>query len=460
MSDFELFDQHPIPTWIYSTRTLRFLAVNEAAIQSYGYSREQFSEMTIEQIRPREDVARLRYRLEYGPMESEPLWRHLKSDGTCIEVNVDSRPIVFRGEPARIVAIRNVSPQVSDLQRLNLALSAGKFAVWEYDLIHGTLTWDPTRSGVYGIDRSLFPTTQEEFLKLVEPDFRESLDDAFKRCVGEGAPYDCEFKLNMPGIGVRWRHAIGKRINDPAGNPIKIIGIGIDITDKKKLEEQVHRSQKLEAVGRLASGIAHDFNNILTVISGYSHLLSHGDESTFVADAANEICIASDRAARLVKQLLDFSRTVPEDPKPVELSQMVRESLGLIRRLMPESIVIDLKVTEESLQVSADPGQVEQLIMNLCLNARDAMSDGGQLTITIAAEGSFAKIVIEDTGTGITADVQHRMFEPFFTTKEVGAGSGLGLSIVHSIVNQLRGSIDVQSIAGQGSIFSIYLPLT
>ncbi len=254
------------------------------------------------------------------------------------------------------MAARNITGHCDTVEKFNLALSAGNLAIWEYTLADGLLQWDPGHSGAYGIDRTLFPKDKQQFLEMVDPEFRESMEAAFNRCIIEGAPYDCEFRLTMPGIGTRWRHAIGKRVDDHAGNPIKIIGIGKDITEKKNLEEQVHRSQRLEAVGRLASGIAHDFNNILTVISGYSYLIKSEALPDHLLDAASEIGTATDRAARLVKQLLEFSRTVPVAPEPIEINSLVSKTLTLIRRLLPENIVLRVQQSSEPIVVRADQG--------------------------------------------------------------------------------------------------------
>ncbi len=455
----DFFNLHPTPTWIYSVRSLRILAVNDAAVRSYGYTRYEFLTMTIEQIRPAEDVPKLRNHLEHLRCADHlpSIWRHRRKNGACIDVEIESSSVQFNGEPARLVAARDITEQISNIQRLNLAMSGAQVGVWEYRPSDHSVSWDPTHSGVYGIDRSLFPKSQSEFLEMVEPQYRSTLEDAMWRCVELGELYDCEFQLNIPGKGLRWRHAIGKRIGDAAG--IKVVGIGIDVTERKKLEEQIHRSQKLEAVGRLAGGIAHDFNNVLTVIGGYAHLMKDHSDSEFISSSAGEVSKAAERAARLVRQLLDFSRKEPLDPRPIDIAPVVSETMDLIRRLLPESLVLVYMAIDRSIRVSADPGQIEQLVMNLCLNARDAMDGDGMLKVQVSSAEKRARIIVSDTGPGITPEVQKRMFEPFFSTKEVGVGTGLGLSIVHSIVNQLRGSIDVQTSPEIGSTFVITLPV-
>lgn len=431
-------------------------------LKAYGYTREQLLGMTIDQIRPTEDLDRFRRFInsDHRFNTATSTWRHLRNDGTLMDVEIESTSVVFRGEQARLVAARNVTGFCDTVEKYNLALSAGNFAIWEYIIADGTLHWDPGHSGVYGIDRSFFPVDKQQFLSMVAPEFRESMEEAFCKCVNDGAPYDCEFRIAMPVLGMRWRHAVGKRVQDQAGTPVKIIGIGIDITARKNLEEQLHRSQKLEAVGRLASGIAHDFNNILTVISGYSYLLKSEKLPDYLVDSASEIGTATDRAARLVKQLLEFSRTVPVAPELMEINDVISKTLVLIRRLLPETIRVSLDQSVTPIVLRADPGQIEQLVMNICLNARDAMGDGGVLTVCVSNEANtFVCISFEDTGSGITPEVQERIFEPFFTTKEVGSGSGLGLSIVHGIVKQLNGSVEVESLPGLGSKFVIKLPL-
>ena len=242
----------------------------------------------------------------------------------------------------------------------------------------------------------------------------------------------------------------------------------------KRLEEELRQAQKMEAVGRLAGGIAHDFNNLLTVITGYSDLLLLSDDLPASGrDMLQQIKKAGDRAAALTRQLLAFSRRQMLVPEVIDLNSLVTSLSQMLRRVIGEDIELILDLDPKLAAVSADPGQVQQVIMNLVVNARDAMPRGGRLTIQTAnvawgddlqqrhaavKPGPFALLSVTDTGIGISPEVKEHLFEPFFTTKGVGKGTGLGLSTVYGIVKQSNGLIEVVSEPDQGACFRVYLP--
>jgi PAS domain S-box-containing protein len=253
-----------------------------------------------------------------------------------------------------------------------------------------------------------------------------------------------------------------------------LISSGIrDITERVALEERLRQSQKMEAVGRLAGGVAHDFNNLLTVILGYAQILSDGLPAGRLADSTTQIKSAADRAAGITRQLLAFSRKQVLSPRIINLNDIVLNLDSLLRRLIGEDIEVLTMPSNDLGSVRADPGQIEQVIMNLALNSRDAMPHGGKLTLETAnvqlderyasehqpiSPGTYVMLAVSDTGVGMTPEVQARVFEPFFTTKEVGKGTGLGLSTVYGIVKQSGGFIWVYSEPNRGTTFKIYLP--
>ncbi len=247
-----------------------------------------------------------------------------------------------------------------------------------------------------------------------------------------------------------------------------------DITERRRLEEQFHQAQKMDAVGRLAGGVAHDFNNLLTAITGYSQLLlATLPENDPSRQDIEEIKKAGDRAAALVGQLLAFSRRQVKQAKVVDLNSIVRDLEAMMRRLISEDVQLTTHLAENLGAVLADPGQLEQVVVNLVVNARDAMPKGGRLTLSTAnveldaatarrrykaVPGPYVVVSITDNGTGMTPETLSHLFEPFFTTKERGKGTGLGLSTVYGIVTQYGGHIDVESAVGRGSTFRVYLP--
>jgi PAS domain S-box-containing protein len=252
-------------------------------------------------------------------------------------------------------------------------------------------------------------------------------------------------------------------------------GVGIDLTEQFRLEEQLRQAQKMQAVGQLAGGVAHDFNNVLTAINGYSDLLlQRMTRSDAHYEMVAAIRSAGGRAARLVKQLLLFSRKAVANPQRLDLRDLLSQTLGMLRRLIDEDIGIACVFAPDLEAIEADPGQIEQVVMNLCLNARDAMPAGGTITVSVqnlrfdeddcavnagSRPGEFVRLSVVDTGCGMTPEVRAHLFEPFFTTKPAGAGTGLGLATVYGIVQQAGGFIQVASEAGKGTAVHVCLPL-
>jgi two-component system cell cycle sensor histidine kinase/response regulator CckA len=352
-----LFENNPQPMWVYDRETLAFLTVNDTAVRSYGYRRDEFLGMTVNDLRPKGDVpslpeaatAQKTELIQAGP------WRHRTKDGQIIHVEIAEHPIVFGERSA---------------------------------------------------------------------------------CLAQAT----------------------------------------DVTERTRLEEQLRQAQRLESVGRLAGGVAHDFNNLLTVINGYAEmLLNDASVGESAREALGQIRQAGERAAGLTGQLLAFSRRQVLQPVVLNINTVVNDTETLLRRLIGEDIVLVTSLSADLGLVRADAGQMQQIIMNLAVNSRDAMPNGGNLHIETSnvtldedyrsehhgvRRGPHVMLAVSDTGLGMSPEIRARIFEPFFTTKEIGKGTGLGLATVYGMVKQGGGWIWVYSEPGRGTTFKIYLPRT
>ena len=258
---------------------------------------------------------------------------------------------------------------------------------------------------------------------------------------------------------LRWVEHRGRTLRDSAGNAVRMAGTSMDTTRRHELEEQLLHSQRMEATGHLAGGIAHDFNNLLTVIMSYSELGRFALEPSHPSyESLEQINVAAQRAAALTRQLLIFARREVVDPKVVDLNQLVESVAKLLHRVVGEDVILSIELFPSSTPVMIDPVQCEQLLMNLAVNARDAMPSGGSLNIRTTMVASTVRLSVRDTGLGMPEAVQARAFEPFFTTKDAGKGTGLGLSTCLAIVRNAGGSIEIESELGQGTTFHVSLP--
>ena len=392
----------------------------------------------------------------------------VRRDGRSVPVYSVSAPISGYGRPATLVVLSDLTERERATELLQSVLGSVDDTIVTIDEL--------------GIVRSVNPAAVEQFgyaeneivgqnVNLLMPvPYREEHDGYLANYLRTGV-------AKLIGIG---REVEGRR-RDGTLFPAELTvtefrfngerhftGVLRDITERKRLESQFLQAQKMDAVGQLAGGVAHDFNNLLTVINGYCELLLASELPA--GDRRREmvaiILDAGEQAARLTQQLLAFSRKAIIEPKVLDLNELVSESARLIRRLIGEDIILAVISASTPVWVKADPSQLEQVIMNLVVNARDAMSTGGRVTIetTTAAlkKGDltrFARLSVSDTGHGMTDEVKAKIFEPFFTTKDVGKGTGLGLAVVHGVVTQCGGQITVESALGVGTTFHLLLPL-
>ncbi|MCE7979882.1 MAG: response regulator [Caldilinea sp. CFX5] len=358
----------------------------------------------------------------------------------------------------------------------HLAVEGAGIGLWDWDLQHDTLQVDERWAAIRGYQLPEITPARDFWLKLIHPDDLPEVNAKLQQYLdGEIDFYQTEYRTQTKDGQWKWILSRGKVVQwDDAGHPVRFLGTQLDITDYKHLEQQLRHAQKMEAIGRLAGGIAHDFNNVLTVIISYSELvLKRNDLEARTRLRVEEIKKAGERAALLTQQLLTFSRKQVMTTVVLDLNLVVTEMDQMLRRLIGEDIDLRLYLAPAPCWVKADPVQVEQVIMNLVINARDAMPVGGKMTIETSnmrrmtnppqlhqrtAAHEYIRLVVADSGIGMDAETQARIFEPFFTTKEAGKGTGLGLSMVFGIVQQHNGWIEVDSEVGRGTAFSIYVP--
>ncbi|MCL7488816.1 MAG: PAS domain S-box protein [Desulfobulbaceae bacterium] len=474
----ELFESNPHPMWIYDIETLSFLAVNTAAVAHYGYSREKFLAMTIKDIRPPEDVPRLIEKVAgiRGELHDSGTWHHRREDGSIIDVEITSHALQHNDRPARLILAHDVTERKQAEEAL--ARSEKKFRSLFENHAAVKLIIDPENGAIVdannaaarfygwsveelcGMKISQINTLGPEEIKK-EIEKVRSLQNThfeFSHRKADGAIVDVEvFSSKVEIDGKTYLHSIIH-----------------DITEKRQLEKQLLQAQKMESVGRLAGGVAHDFNNMLGVILGNTEMaLDKVDPSDPLHRDLMDILSAAGRSAEITRQLLAFARKQTISPRVIDLNVTVEGMLKILRRLIGEDIDLVWLPGSGIWPVMADPSQIDQILANLCVNARDAIAGVGKVTIETAnvtfdeahcadhagfVPGDFVLLAVSDDGCGMEKGIIDHVFEPFFTTKEIGRGTGLGLAMVYGIVKQNKGFISVYSEPGKGTTLKIYLP--
>ena len=393
-------------------------------------------------------------------------------------VKDDSGDVVLLIPEGRDITDRKLAEQVllKNDRLLRRAEEMAKFGNWEFRMDETKVHASEGAKAIYGLEAREFCISEVRNISL--PEYRPMLAGALKDLIELGIPYNVEFKIRRPTDGkIIDIHSMAEY--DSSENIV--FGVIQDITERKRAEEeqtrlqsQLLQAQKMDAVGQVAGGVAHDFNNILTAMSGYCFLarMKLGDDDPG-RKYLDEILELTDRAASLTKNLLAFSRKQALIMSPVSINTIVSNMSKLLLRVIGEDIKQDIHLSADDIIIMADGGQIEQVLMNLATNARDAMPRGGVLTVRVGTvqmddafirthgygrPGLYAAITVEDTGIGMTAEVREKIFEPFFTTKEEGKGTGLGLAIVYGIVEQHNGFIEARSEPGKGAAFEIYIP--
>jgi two-component system cell cycle sensor histidine kinase/response regulator CckA len=405
-----------------------------------------------------------------------------RPDGSTVETEASMSRVEVQGRKVIFGLLRDVTEkrQAAEALReseaeLKEAQRVAHVGSWSWVVETNTVTWSEEIFRIAGRDPTgRAPNYSREHLMLYTPESLARLQPLVERAIRTGEPYEVDLEVIRPDGTTRWIAAIAEVRRDAKGQIVGLRGTSEDITEQRRLQAQLLHAQKMEAVGRLAGGVAHDFNNILTVIGGYNEMLTKALPVGEPAhQQATEIGLAARRAAALTRQLLTFSRKQVLELKVLDVNTIVNGILELLSRLLGEDVEIVLKLQKGLGLVKADPGQIEQVIMNLAVNARDAMPHGGKLILETqdvdldesyqrthpsVVAGPYVLLAASDTGCGMTPETMSHIFEPFFTTKAVGKGTGLGLSTTFGIVKQSGGDVGVYSVPGEGSTFKIYLP--
>jgi PAS domain S-box-containing protein len=397
-------------------------------------------------------------------------------------------------------------------ERLRLAQETAGIGTWDWDIRTGALSWSDAEYRLHGIEPRPGSLAYHDWAAAIHPDDRERAHAGAIEAIAARAPYETEYRVPLPDGGVRWLAERGTVLTDAEGRPVRLLGVSVDVTERKaaaealarmnealearvrertaeleaeakrrnEAEAQLHQAQKMEAVGQLTGGIAHDFNNLLTVVIGNLEMLkrrlakeaakSGAQLGRRIVGPIDMAMQGAQNAAQLTHRLLAFSRRQPLAPRPVEVNALVSGMYEMIDRTLGEAVEVQAFLAPGLWPTYADANQLESALLNLVVNARDAMPEGGRVTIETAnvhldgavAEGAkpgdYVMLAVCDTGCGIPKELQERVFEPFFTTKDTGKGSGLGLSMIYGFARQSGGFVRLTSEIGRGTTVRIYLP--
>ena len=451
----------------------RVLEANREACDRLGYSCDDLRGLTPRDFIPADSARGLPERLQRIRKDGRAVFEsaHICRDGTVMPVEINASVIEFEGQPALLSIARDITERKraeNELrhseQRLRTVIDHAPLVLWALDE-KGIFTFSEGR----GLAALGMEPGQLVGLSLFDVYADHASIVADGRRVLSGESFHSQAVVDGTSFDVHYRPIL-----DDAGKVAGAIGVATDVTEQIHLEARLRQSQKMEAVGQLAGGVAHDFNNILQAIRGYTEIvLEYMDPSSPEHGYLQVVRQASNRAVTLIRQMLAFSRTQRLNEERLVLDEVIHGLTKMLQRLIGEHIDLEVRTSGVETCIEADPGQIEQVLMNLCVNSRDAMRGGGRLTVSSrpvrldeefverkpwARIGDFVQLTVSDTGEGIAEEIRDRIFEPFFTTKDVGEGTGLGLATVYAIVKRHDGMIDVESEVGLGTTFRLYFP--
>lgn len=461
---------------------------NAAAERIFGYTASEMVGQSVFTLIPEElhEAEReLLDRLRRGEVVEFSEAERIRKDGARIWISLSVSPIWDRS--GLVSGAASIKRDITERKRaeverrqsqeqFRLAHQAARLGTWRWDLTTNVLWWDEGLRQLYGLQVEDRVSGYDDLIQRVHPDDRARVGEAVQRALAGSGTLDYEFRIVRPDGETRWLADLGRVGTDAHGKLLYLTGICIDVTQRKEMEERLRDTQRLQAAGQLAGGIAHEANNQMTVVLGAVQFLLHRDDIASSARGDLEyIQQAARRTASITQQLLAFSRRQVLRLKDLDLNEIIRSIEPVLRRSLSEDQQLEVRLSLRERRVRADPSQLEQVLLNLTLNARDAMPNGGRLTIATAEveisdaqptahdgqppPGTYAAIMVKDTGHGIDQATLQQIFEPFFTTKEIGQGTGLGLPVVHGIVTQTGGHIQVESAPGDGATFTLYFPI-
>ena len=468
-----LFHEHPLPMWVVDEKSLAFLVVNEVAVQKYGYSRAEFLAMTMDQIAEPETLPPAVPAEDAGGTPSAA-WRHRARDGSVLHVESTWHEISFEGRDAVLVlSIDRTAQKHAEEQNREQAklLNLASDAIIVRDLDQRLIFWSQGAARLYG-----WTTEEAVGAKTLDLFVREKLQvmeaevELLRKGLWSGQLTHKSKEGREVIVNSRWTLVRNER-----GEPQSVLVIDTDITETKKLESQFLRAQRLESIGTLASGIAHDLNNILSPILMAVSILRRSLTKPDDEKMLNIIEGSAERGAGIVKQVLTFARGAEGERVLLQPKHLVSELSKIMAQTFPRNIDIQTNLPTDLWTVLGDATQLHQVLLNLCVNARDAMPGGGTLTVSAenldidahfasmnpgAQLGWHVALRVADTGSGMSPETMDKIFDPFFTTKELGKGTGLGLATVIGIVKSHGGFLNVQSEPGVGTTFSVFVPAT
>jgi PAS domain S-box-containing protein len=392
------------------------------------------------------------------PSDGEVRWVQGLGEGSF---NDDGVFLALVGTIHDITDLKQAEQSLIDTnQRMHLATDSAGQGIWDWDLLAGTMTWDDRMFALYGASREEIQGTVQDWKDGLHP---EDLERAIAECEaalrGE-APFNTEFRVRHRDGSILWIKALAQVLRDSSGVPVRMIGINQDITEQKKVEAQLQRAQKMESLGNLASGIAHDMNNVLGAILGLSSAeLINFTPNQPIYRTLNIIREAATRGGGVVRSLLTLARPSPKERRVVNLNELLLEEARLLERTTLSKVRLELDLIPDLQPILGDAAELSHVIMNLCINAVDAMGERGTLTLrTRNVSEAHVEVTVEDSGCGMPTDVLAKAMDPFFTTKEAGKGTGLGLAMVFATVKAHGGEVTLRSEVGQGTMVSLRFP--